>query len=190
MKKILIIIFVVSAFVIVSGCTGQNAPITEITIPGHGQQIYQFSYDIRESQAITSDDPLLISLAAANADNINIVFDASSSKDNSYFQVIIINIIQKITTYYSYEGKVFVDFPVYYYIDVNGTRTWYNKTNEEIQKPDLNETTLWLLGPSTGASETSVTLDGNIIYIQGTSYKNLTLAGDKFALIVMGIKEV
>jgi hypothetical protein len=35
-----------------------------------------------------------------------------------------------------------------------------------------------------------VNIDGNIIYLQGTSYENLTLAGDKFALIVMGIEKV
>jgi hypothetical protein len=49
---------------------------------------------------------------------------------------------------------------------------------------------IWLVGPNTGAKETAVNIDGNIIYIQGTSYENLVLAGDKFALIVMGIERI
>jgi len=33
----------------------------------------------------------------------------------------------------------------------------------------------------------SVNIINNTIFVQGTSYKNLTLAGDKLTLVVMGI---
>lgn len=177
------IIFI--SVVFISGCTEQQAEIKEITIDGHGNQVYQFSYDIRESQKIASDDPLAISMLVANSDYMNIVFDGSDNQDNGYFQVVLINIVQKLTTYYSYEGKAFSGLPIYYYITENNTIVWYNSAQENITEPDLSGTTLWLLGPSTGANETSVRLNNNTIYIQGTSYKNLTLAGDKFALIFM-----
>ncbi|MBI2971259.1 MAG: hypothetical protein HYY37_02455 [Candidatus Aenigmarchaeota archaeon] len=168
------------ALVLVAGCTSP-APVKEITIPGHGSQVYVFTHDIREASKVPANDETGIRSLFTQADAITIVFDGSSSTDNGYFQVVSINVIDKLRTYFAYEGKVMRFSPAYYLGD-----TWYD-ADGEIEKPNLTDA-LWLMGPDTGAAETSLTLDGSIVYLRGTSYKNLTLAGDKLALVVMNVR--
>ena len=182
MKKSLLILLVFT--LIISGCVEENKEIKELRIAGHGNHIYAFSYDIRESLKIPVNDPIAIKILVWQSDRLNIIFNGSSQQDNAYFQVLAINIVSKLQTFFAYEGKL-LRFPVFYY--ENGK--WFNST-EEIIIPDLKGANLWLLGPNTGASDTSLFSVNNIIYLQGTSSKNLTLAGDKFALVIMGIENV
>jgi hypothetical protein len=100
-------------------------------------------------------------------------------------------------TYFLWEGGI-LGVDSYYYV---GDR-WFtvvNGTETEIPMPDFantadttdaTNTVVWLKGPGAGTNETSVTIDGNIIYVQGTSHRELTLAGDRLALIVLGINIV
>lgn len=174
--------------ILLSGCITQEQEngeaITEIMIPGHGN-IYRFSYDIRESLSIPSNDPDGIRGMVLNTTLFTIVFDGSSEEDNGYFRVALINIVSKMQTFFAYEGKL-INYEVFYY-DQQG---WYNSLDEKINKPAFNGTVLWFIGPNTGAEETSVNVEENIIYIQGTGYENIVKAGDRFALIFMGVERV
>ncbi|MCX6819057.1 MAG: hypothetical protein NT129_03605 [Candidatus Aenigmarchaeota archaeon] len=184
MKKIMIIFI---AVILLSGCIEQEQEkeIKSITIPGHGQQVYEFSYDIKKSLAVYSNDPASIKGLVWNSSKINIVFNGSNEDDNAYFRVVLINTINKLQAFFAYEGKL-IDYDTFYFVDWQ----WYNKSIDKINKTEFSDTVIWLVGPNTGAKETAVNIEGNIIYIQGTSYENLVLAGDKFALIVMGIERI
>ncbi|MFH0832533.1 MAG: hypothetical protein V1900_02325 [Candidatus Aenigmatarchaeota archaeon] len=162
------------------GCV-QEKEIKEVKIPGHNT-IYQFSYDIRESIKVKNNTG--IRNAVYSIDTINFVFNSSNQEENAYFLVSAYNIVSKLNVYFPYEGKL-MRFNEFFF----DGGVWYNSTLNEIEKPDLT-LSLWFLGPNTGANETSVMLSGNIIYIQGTSYKDLVLASDKFSMIVMGIDSV
>ena len=175
----LLVLFVV----LISGCA-QQKPITEMSIPGHGSEIYTFSNDIHESLRVKTNDPEGIKLIGKQLEQMNIVFNGSSEQDNAYFQVVLTNIGAKLPVYYSYEGRL-VYFDYYYFIG----NTWYNASSEEIPKPLFISPVLWLSGPSS-ANETSLMLVNNIIYLSGTSYKGLTLAGDKLVLLLFGIDHI
>jgi len=181
-KKMLLILILVS-FVLISGCT-ERQPVTEIVIPGHGDQVYTFAHDIYDSAKVPVNDPQGIGLLFAINNRYTIVFDGSDSQDNAYFRVVLIN-LGKLPIYYAYEGRM-VTFDYLYYIDDQ----WYNETDGEIGTPVFENPVLWLIGPSTGAEETSLTLEDNIIYLQGTSYDNLTMAGDKLTLLVFGFDDL
>jgi hypothetical protein len=168
----------------ISGCT-EDKEIKELKIPGHGNHVYEFSNDIREALKVPVNDPIAIKKLVWQSDRLNIIFNGSSQQDNAYFQVLAINIVSKLQTFFAYEGKL-LDFPVFYYDD---KRRWFNST-EEVAIPNLEGANLWLLGPDTGAKDTSLLSIDNIIYLQGTSYKNLILVGDKLALIIMGIDKI
>ncbi len=181
MKKILLMLVIM-----IAGCTttpGQ-APITEISIPGHANQIYTFANDIRESLEVSTNDPEGIKAIGNNFTKMNIVFDGSNDVDNGYFRVTLVNFLAKIPIYYSYEGRL-VKFDSFYFID----DVWYNSSAEVINEPVFEDPVLWLVGPS-NAEDTSVNLVDNTIYLSGTSYKNLTLAGDKLTLILFGIDKI
>ena len=187
-ERVLIMLFALLIFF--SGCIEQNnnlpgEEIKEIMVEGHGNQIYRFSFDIRESLKIASNDPAGIKELFSNSNAFIIVFDGSSEEDNAYFTVVLINTIDKMQTFASYEGEL-IFFDTLYY---EGEQ-WYNRTGGEIEQPDFVDPVIWLLGPSTGATETSVNREGNIIYIQGTTYENLVKAADKFSLIFMGVEKV
>ena len=176
--KLVILIFSVVA---VSACV-QQAEIKDIYINGHGNQIYQFSYDIRESVKIPSDNEREIRNLIAVSDKVTVIFNSTSGEDNAVFQVVVFNLAAKLPTYFSYEGKLLYIDILYY-----GEDGLYNKSNSKAELP--TNTKIRLLGPHTGAEEGSVRLDGNTITVQGTTPKNLVLAGDKLALVVMGIDE-
>ena len=76
-------------------------------------------------------------------------------------------------------------FDVYYY-DNEG---WHNSTGGAVLQP-LNGAAIWLLGPNTGAAATSVALERSVVYVQGTGYKELTLAADRLSLAFMGIERI
>ena len=182
MKKF--IVAILFAVVLVAGCT-QQKPVTELTIPGHGSEVYTFSNDIREALKVKTNDPQGVKDVGANLQHINIVFNGTNKHDNGYFSAVLISIINKVSLYYAYEGKV-IYFDSYYFLDDK----WYNSTNEIIEKPNLSDTILWLKGPSTGANETSLVLVNNTVYLSGTDYKGLTLAGDKLVLLLFGIEKI
>lgn len=186
-NKVIAVSAVIIAVILVSGCVSneQEKEITEITISGHGNTVYVFSFDLRKSIAIPSNDPASIREQVWGSDNIVIVFNGSSEKDNAYFRMVMINTIAKFRTFFAYEGKI-LSYDTFYF---EGDQ-WYNKTLEKIDKPVFEDTVLWLLGPDTGADSTSVDIEGNIIYIKGTSPDDLLMAGDKFALIVMGVENI
>ncbi|MDI6721447.1 MAG: hypothetical protein QMD85_03590 [Candidatus Aenigmarchaeota archaeon] len=172
-----------AAIIAIAGCVQEEMPLKEISIPGH-KEIYTFSNDIRDSINVSSNDPPEIRGQFFKGD-MNIVFDGSSTQDNAYFTVVVTNIMAKIPTYLAYEGVV-IRFEPYYYIG----EMWYNKNGDEIERPELNGPALWLKGPSTGAEDLSVNIANNTIVLQGRTYKELTLAGDKLVLEVMGINKL
>lgn len=172
------------ALIVVIAASACVQPIHEITFPGHGQQVYTFESDIREILEIPINDPASAKLAFDVDNSINIVFDGSSEDDNGFFRVVLIN-MAKIPIFYSYDGRA-QDFDYYYFLN----DTWFNETNGEIEEPNITGTTVVLKGPNTGASQTAVTVSGNIITLEGTSFGGLKNAGDRLVLAVFGINNV
>ncbi len=177
-----LVILAVAAVVLVAGCAEQT-PRNEIYIPGHGDQIYTFANDIGDALAVKTNDPEGIRAIGRSFEKMNIVFNGSDAQDNAYFRVVLVNIGAKVPTYFSYEGRL-VRFETYYFLD---NSTWFNSTNEQIPAPSFSDPVLWLRGPTTGANETSLNLINNTVYLSGDSYKGLTLAGDKFVLLLFEI---
>ena len=177
------ILFLAAVVLLISGCTSQQ-PVTEITIPGHGSQVYAFANDIHEALTVKTNDLAGIHQIGNDFLVMNIVFNGANQTDNAYFRVVVFDLLSKMSTYYNYEGK-YVAFNTFYYI---GDK-WYNYTGGEIEKPQFAAPVLWLIGPSE-ASGTYVNLQGNTITLSGTSYKELTLAGDKLALTFFGIDQI
>jgi len=173
---------VLLVLVFISACVQQPVPITDIRISGHGEQIYQFSYDIRESVSVKAEAEQQIRGLLINSSKLSIIFN-SSAEDNVVFQVVVFNIAAKLPTYFSYEGKL-LHIDAFYYKEDGYL---YNKSEERVEMP--SNARIMLLGPNTGAEETSVSLDGNTVILQGVTRKDIVLAGDKLALIVMGIDE-
>lgn len=173
--------------VLISGCTGSSyQPVTEITIEGHGNQVYTFSNDIRQSLRVPVNDPDGIKEIGRDYDIMAMVFNSSSPQDNAYFTVVTTNMMNKIPNYDAYEGRVFQLIP--FYFDEKGQ--WYNRTGGNITKPDFRVPAIWLVGPNTGANETSLRLTNNTIYVSGTDYKNLTMAADKLTLLFFNIDKI
>lgn len=186
-----IILLGLLATIVISGCVAEQ-PIHEIAIPGHGDQVYVFDSDVREALRVPISDANSVKLAFDSSQSVNIVFDGTSQEDNAYFRVVLIN-MAKIPIFYSYEGRL-VSFRYFYYIDSanttsNASRTWYNESSA-IDEPLLQETTLWLKGPHTGATRMAVTVDGKIITIEGASFADLKKAGDRLTLAVFGINSI
>ncbi|MBI4162322.1 MAG: hypothetical protein HY513_01455 [Candidatus Aenigmarchaeota archaeon] len=177
---------------LVAGCV-QDQPLKEIVIPGHNV-VYLFTYDVRESIKVASDNEKAIRSLFTESSSMNIIYEGSSSRDNAYFIVALTNIGNKLRPYLENTGRS-LDFNYYYYIG----DYWYNSTDEIIGKPNLTTPTLVLKGPETGATETSVKLSeqtplgvnalNNTIVLQGTSYRNLTLAADKLSLIILDVTQ-
>lgn len=174
----------IAIIVLLSGCA-QQEPVTELYIPGHGDQIYTFANDIRESLLVKTNDADGIKAIGKSLAHLNIAYNGSDLQDVGYFRIVVIDIGAKVPTYYAYEGKI-ITFDYFYFVG----DTWYNATAEEIEKPSFSQPTLWLSGPSTGANETSLTLERSIVYLRGSSYKGLRLAGDKFVLLLFGIDKI
>ncbi|MBI4170158.1 MAG: hypothetical protein HY514_00550 [Candidatus Aenigmarchaeota archaeon] len=181
------VFFALIAVVLVAGCVQQDLPITEITIPGH-TQIYTFNNDIRQSILVKAESEPEIFTLFQNERHLNIVFNGTDELDNGMFRIVLIDINAKIPFYFASQGKG-TTIDVYYFISDNGTQ-WYNFRSEPIPEPALKGLTLWLKGPATGATETSITLQDKTVLLQGTSQKNLSLAADKLVLIVFDINSI
>lgn len=175
-------VFVLAVILLISACV-QQAPITDIRISGHGEQIYQFSYDIRESVKVKADGEMEIRSLVLNSSRLSMIFNSTSPEDNIIFQVVVFNIAAKLPVYFGYEGKL-LHIDAFYYKEDGYL---YNKTDERVPMPANAK--IMLLGPNTMAKETSVSLDGSTAILQGTTRKDIVLAADKLALIVMGIGE-
>ncbi len=186
-KRELLVFISVAAIIAISGCTQQQQEIKEIILPWHGDTIYEFSYDIRESLPVKTNNATAIKDYVNGVDRINIVYNGSG--DIPTFKVVSINIISKLQAYSAYKG-VPMGFRFYYYAGGQWYESNVNGTSERIEQPKVSGATIWLNGPDTGADDTSVILHKGIIYLQGTSPKNLVLAGDKLVLIVFGIESV
>lgn len=174
--------FALVMILLVSACV-QQQEIKELRIPGH-PQIYAFSNDLREVLKVPVRDKPEIEALLLQSGSMDIVFNGTSGQDNAYFTIVVLNTVSKLQTYSYNEGKP-LNFRSFYFVD----EQWYNSTHDEIEKPVLG-TTMWFKGPETGASETSVSAEDNIIIIQGTSYKSLTMAGDRLVLVAFGIERI
>ncbi len=175
--------------VLVAGCAQppQYEPITEISIPGH-QQIYAFNNDIRQSILVKAESEQEIRGLFESSRHINVVFNGTDEMDNGMFRIALIDISAKIPFYFAAQGKE-TAMDIYYFLTDNGTQ-WYDYKEDPINEPALSGLTLWLKGPATGATETSVTLQGNTVVLQGTDLRNVSLAADKLTLIVFGINNL
>lgn len=168
--------------VLLSACV-QQQEIKELRIPGH-PQVYSFSNDLREVLKVPVHERNQIAQLLLESGGFDVVFNGTSGQDNAYFTIVALNTVAKLQTYSGNEGRL-LEFRAYYFVD----GIWYNSTNDEISEPALGPA-IWMKGPGTGASETSVSADGNIIYIQGTSYRNLTLAADRLVLLAFGVENI
>jgi hypothetical protein len=188
-KKFSIILPVIALALLIfaAGCVQQDTEIKEIAIPGHNN-IYTFNNDIRQSILVKAENPEAIRDLFLHQNRLNVVFNGTDEFDNGMFRLALIDISAKIPFYLAYEGKSMA-IDMYYFTDFDGTQ-WFNANNEEIDKPSLEGFTLWLKGPATGATETSVTLQDKIVLLQGTSQKNMSLAADKLTLIVFGVNNL
>lgn len=184
MKKEITIMAFVMAVVAISGCTSSQQPVTEITIEGHGSQVYAFANDIREASKFSTNDPGGIKQIGNDFIVMNIVFNGANVTDNAYFRVVIFDLLSKLNTFYGYEGK-YVAFNTFYYVGDQ----WYNYTGGQINRPEFAAPVLWLVGPS-DASDNYLNLEDSTIYLSGKSYGNLTLAGDKLALLFFNIDQI
>ena len=147
MKILLVLILVLFT----AGCLEQ--PVNSVTIPGHNVE-YIFSSNLREAILVPVNDEDIIRNLSLENKRINIVFDGSDRQDNGMISVSLFDITHKLTTYFLLEN-ISKEFAIYYYIDDQ----WYDVNSNETAKPELNkegESTLWVLGPATGATETSV----------------------------------
>lgn len=187
MRKIIFPIIVTILIVVaISGCTQpQNSnDATELQLPGQ-PVVYSFSNPVKQALAYSISDSGLIRYSVLSSKDIDIVFDGSSKEDNAYFQTTLFNIVQKIQTYSVYNGRI-INFNTYYFIG----DTWFYSTDNEINKTKSENVVVWIKGPNTGAGENSVSIANNTVYVQGTNYKNLTLAADRLVLAVLGVEKI
>lgn len=171
------ILVVLAALVFISACV-QQTPITEITLEGQGDQVYVFSYDIRESVKVKSADESSIRNLLGSTDSINLVYN-DTQEDLPVFNVALFNIREKLRTYDAYQGVVLKFYPFYHTPD-----GLVNFSNASVNNPSVE-----IKGPNTGAVETSVTLNGRTILAQGTDSRSVQLAADKLVLIFFDIDE-
>ncbi|HLD49087.1 MAG TPA: hypothetical protein VJB11_01885 [archaeon] len=175
MKKIFLILI---AIFLISGCTQQQA-IKEISIPGHGNTIYTFNNDIRDTLKMNVSEPEKIR-SMFYSGKMSVVFDGSNNQENAYYKAILVD-MGKIPTYLAFEGRL-IKFQYYYFIGDE----WHNETDEIIQKPNFTEPVLWL-GVS---NETEIEIKDNIVYLKGRDLSGLRIAGDRLALAVFGINKI
>ncbi len=175
--------FVIAVFAViaVTGCVQQPQPITNITIDGVD---YSFTNDVREALKVPVNDRFQIQQLMIYSKNISVIFDCSIPEEKPSIAVAAHNAVSTIQNYLVSHGT-FARFPVYCFVG----EQWYDATDNSTAKPVLG-TTLWFKGPKTGANETSVLAENNTIVIQGTDYKNLTLATDAFSLTVLGVSRI
>ncbi len=174
--------------VVIAGCTGQSE--NELTIPGHENRVYEFSYSIKDTLQIPVNDAFALKQLIDNNNVYIFVFDGSDEIDNGRFRVSMINIVTKLKMYYAAEKNMSLrteNFPVFYFLHNNSIAEWYNSMEERVQAPVFSGPVIWFKGQNTGANMTAVTVNGNIIYVSGASGRDVERAADRFVLAVFGI---
>ena len=164
-KKIILILLIL---IIVSGCADKG--LHKITI---GNTVYQFIQDIKQSQLVPIENSTEIYQLVKISDKINIAFEPGKG-DEGIFQVVAFNIVRKTQQYYA---------------DLGWTKQFNTVFLNETILPD-NETNIWLRGPNTGATNTSVYLINTTIVVQGETNKSLEMAADRLSLTILGIDKI
>ncbi|MBI5061423.1 MAG: hypothetical protein HZB67_03855 [Candidatus Aenigmarchaeota archaeon] len=190
------LILIIFSVVLASGCINQpkEEPITLTTITKDGVA-YEFTNNIFDAMKVPMIEQAEIKRIVTKASAVSIVFNSSSKEENAYLTVINYNMVGKLSSYYTYSKQQFVDETFYNIYDVKNDRLmkFDRSINNWTESPtgidNIEWPILYLKGPNTGANETSVTLDesGKIIYIQGTDYRNFSLAADRFTLEILGV---
>jgi len=127
---------------------------------------FVFTTNPKEAMRFPSEGEEEIKLLFDRAELVCFDFINQSEEDNAYFAKIGFNLVFKLTRYYS----------------LLGVRKGFKVCKEEPK--------ILMLGPNSGASRNGIRLENATVVVEATSYKALELAGDKLALIVMGVKEV
>ncbi|HLD57835.1 MAG TPA: hypothetical protein VJA47_05990 [archaeon] len=184
-------VFIVLAVLVVSGCATQpSKPITTIK---QGFAEYKFLNDLRGILKIEPETVGLdgrFDLIFTNKNNITLIFDGSSSIDNAYFRVVVLNFMTGLTTYLTSNNMQLPPVSTFYYIGDENTK-WYTSENNSVPRPLLSSPVVWLKGPHTGATENKVQLlDNKIAYLMGTNSANLTMMSERLLLSVMGINSI
>jgi len=190
MKSAIVIFSMIAVLVLVSGCAQSS---TSIKLPGHDDQIYEFSYDVKETLQIPVNNPDVVKQIMDSNSVYTFVFDGSNEADNGRFRVAIINIVTKLKIYYSYEKNITMgsdSFYAFYFLENETGRQWYKSENETVPAPVFLGPVIWFKGPSTDANETSVHVNGNFIYINGATGRGIERAADRFVLAVFGVNNV
>ena len=185
--KIYAIFVLLAVVVALSGCTSRGAPINVLQ---QGLTKYQFTDDIRDVLAINVSSLEQIRNGFTNPQKINIVFDGVSRNDNTYFQVAAYNLLVNLRAYYqNNNGETPKISSAYYIVDENSD--WFGTGDNKTVKPDFTDPTIWLNGPNTGATETSIGIKTGtalrIVYLNGVDGKGIQLSGQRMVLLVMGI---
>ena len=189
MRQIALVVPLIMTVLLV-GCTQQQYAGTTVQLPGHEPQVYEFSFPVEQTLGIPVDDPFIIKQLIDHTTAMTFVFDGSDIQDNGRFQTALFNIVAKLRPYYFYEANRTLgadSFRTWYFVDQDGARQWYNSAGETVAPPVLAGPVVWLKGPATGATETAVRLNSNIIYISGVTSIDVARAADRFVLAVFGI---
>lgn len=195
-KKTLVFFLLLISIVLVSGCVNQEPekPKALFNITKDGVD-YQFTNNIFDSMKIPINNGSEIKRFIKYASAVSVVINSTSDEIDGSYIVIIYNTVEKLKHYYIYSRGKFVDEYFYkkYRIKDDKLLKWSYENNTWVESPvgidSIEWPVLYFRGHDAGAAETSVTLDesGKIIYIQGTDYRNLSLAADRFALEVLGV---
>lgn len=163
---------------LVLGCIQSAAKNTTLVIDNVE---YQFANDIGEAQKIPVDSPGAIRELMLKSKDISIIFDCSGA-DKPQLTVAAFNAVSTVQNYLVYSRSTYSNFRTYCFVGDQ----WYDSVDMPIEKPALN-VTLWFKSERTGAASTGVSLVNNTVIVQGTNYKNLTLATDAFNLAFLGV---
>ncbi|GEM_PF-2193863 len=183
MRRVLLVLVLIVG--LLSGCATKQTPITVLE---QGFDKYIFSNDIRDALKVNANASEIRSVFAGQK-KMNIVFNGVSPNDNGYFRVVIFNFLNKIRTYLQNNDFDIPKIEPYYYLD-GESGSWFNLNNENISRPVFENPTIWLKGPNTGANETGIKRDNAVVYLTGNNAKNLTLAGERLTLLLMGIDSI
>jgi hypothetical protein len=168
-----VLILTIILTVLVAGCISQLAP-TQMMFAG---KIVNFRADLREAKLVETSNPVQLKQAFFQAvDNVYISF-ISNDNENGFYAVTGFELSYKILSFRNFYG-----------LNWNVTAMPINSTDEI---PQDNNLYVVMLGPSL-ANETSVSLEENIIYVngkdfypEGKKYTELDLAADKLLLILL-----
>jgi hypothetical protein len=170
MAFLAIVFAVITATIFVSGCTSGTKNLTVLRMEN---QDYVFPENLYDSIKIPVNNESGIKELFDSYDAVCIIFDGSSGQDNAYFTVVLHNFVFKATRHYALNGKE-MQFPAC----------------NEYNQSDIIVPMLVLKGPNTGATENSLTLNGTTITLQGTNSSGIQMAGDKLALVILGVDKL